>query len=224
MQEPLDTRILHPTYLLPHQQSPTVSGRMRRTRVRAGRRSGHEARACGRGGSPPRPMSREIEAEVVVRQQFNHDGDVLLFAFRKPGPPVPELVRLLDIPSHQAVHSFSGMMSRHRQHPGELTGVRAAALWSLPKNADIAIRAADLAHALREGLRRGKSAHQRCQEFSYALRKSALDMPDWVHMVLRVDAFSVEWPGIVSGVTLPSGFFRLMATWLPLRTVSNPSA
>ena len=52
------------------------------------------------------------------------------------------------------MYSISGMMSGHRQHPGELTSVRAAALWSLRKNADIAMRAADLAHALREGLRR----------------------------------------------------------------------
>ena len=66
-----------------------------------------------------------------------------------------------------------------------MKSVRAAALWSLRKHADIVMRAADIAHAFREGLRRGKSAHQRCQEFSYALRKSALDIPDCVHMVLR---------------------------------------
>ena len=66
--------------------------------------------------------------------------------------------------------------------------------------------------------------HKRCQEISYAFRKSVLDMPDCVHIVLSVDAFSLEWPGIVSGVTLPSEFSRLMATWLPSRTIWNPSA
>ena len=38
------------------------------------------------------------------------------------------------------------------------------------------------------------------------------DCPDCVQIFLRVDAFSLKWPGIVSGVTLPSGFMRLMET------------
>ena len=81
---------------------------------------------------------RKQKPGSVLREQLDYGGDVLLFAFRKPGLPVPELVRILDVPSHQAMYSFSGMMSRPRQHPGELTGVRVAALWSLRKNGDLA--------------------------------------------------------------------------------------
>ena len=45
-------------------ESPTVSGRRRRTRARADRRSGREARECGRDGSPPRRKRGETEARA----------------------------------------------------------------------------------------------------------------------------------------------------------------
>ena len=49
-----------------------------------------------------------MKSRPVLRQQFDSGGDVLLFAVGKPGPPLPELVRVLGIPSHRCMDSCQG--------------------------------------------------------------------------------------------------------------------
>ncbi len=43
-------------------------------------------------------------------------------------------------------------------------------------------------------------------DFSYVFKKSSLEIPDWVQIVLKVEALMNGWFGIVSGVLVPSEF------------------
>jgi hypothetical protein len=60
--------------------------------------------------------------------------------------------------------------------------------------------------------------------FPYAFRKSSRLMPDWRQMVRNVAPLIRGWFGIVSGVRVPSAFWRIIEMCSRSRTISNPKA
>ena len=71
---------------------------------------------------------------------------------------------------------------------------------------------------------RDRRSEVRDQVLRYASRKSDRGIPDCEQIVRRVDAFKVEWFGIVSGVRPPSAFCRTIEICSRSRTISKPSA
>src|ERR1700726_1845201 len=79
-------------------------------------------------------------------------------------------------------------------------------------------------NAVQYRMQKGGEEGKHYQALRYASRKSDRRIPDCEQIVRRVDAFRVEWFGIVSGVRLPSGFCRTIEICSRSRMSSNPSA